>query len=102
MAGTVVNNLGRSLYYSAAGADSEVAGVMYIQGFIWSGATAKTDTLTFTDTAGDIVFGPILSGGMGVAADTAKPIVVMLPKPISVDGVIVSVLGAGTVTIFLA
>jgi len=101
MAGTVVNNLGRSLYYSAAGADSEVAGVMYIQGFIWSGATAKTDTLTFTDTAGDIVFGPILSGGMGVAADTAKPIIMSFIRPIRVDGLICTVLGAGTVHVFL-
>ena len=101
MAGTVVNNKGRSLYYSAAGADSEVENTMYIQGFIWSGATAKTHTITFTDSAGDIVFGPILSGGMGVAADTAMPIITSFPKPIRADGLICTVLGSGTVTIFL-
>ena len=101
MAGTVVNNLGRSLYYSAAGADSEVTGTMGIQGFIWSGATAKTHTITFTDSAGDIVFGPILSGGMGVAADTAMPIIIPFPRPIPVNGLICTVLGSGTVTIFL-
>ena len=101
MAGTVVNNLGRSLYFSAAGADSEVTGAMAIQGFIWSGATAKTDTLTFTDSNDNIVFGPILSGGMGVAGDTAKPIVISFTKPIPTDGLICTVLGAGTVHVFL-
>lgn len=96
----IVDNKGRSLYCTAA-TDFRV-GPAVIQGFIWSGSTAKTDVFTLTDTAGDIIFGPILSGGMGVAGDTAKPIVVMLPSPILVNGVIVSALTAGTVTIFLA
>ena len=96
----IVDNKGRSLYCTAA--TDFRAGPAVIQGFVWSGATAKTDVFTLTDTAGDIIFGPILSGGMGVAADTAKPIIVMLPKPILVDGVIVSALTDGTVTIFLA
>ena len=101
MAGTVVNNLGRSLYYSAAGADSEVTGGMHIQGFIWSGSTTKTHTITFTDSAGDIVFGPILAGGLGVAGDTGMPIIMSFPVPIPSPGLICTVLGSGTVTVFL-
>lgn len=96
---SVVNNNGYSLYYAAAG-DVQTGNVV-VQGFVWSGATAKTDTLTFKDGAGNIVWGPILSGGMGVAGDTAKPITVMFPVPRVIPGLEVDVLTAGTVTVFL-
>ena len=96
----VVNNNLYSLYYAAAG-DIQTGRLM-VQGFVWSGATAKTDTLTFKDSAGDIVWGPILAGGVTVAGDTTVPIVVMFPKPRMVQGLEVDVLGSGTVTVFLA
>lgn len=96
----VVNNKGRSLYYAAAG--DVQTGQLVVQGFIWSGATAKTHALTFKDSAGDIVWGPILAGGVTVAGDTTVPITVMLPKCIVVQGLEVDVLGSGTVTVFLA
>lgn len=97
---SVVNNKGRSLYYAAAG--DVQTGRLVVQGFIWSGATTKTHVLTFKDSAGDIVWGPILAGGLGVAGDTVMPIVIMFPVPREIHGLEVDVLGSGTVTVFLA
>ena len=96
----VVSNKGRSLYYAAAG--DVQSGTVVMQGFVWSGATTKTHTLTFKDTAGDIVIGPIITGGLGVAGDVCVPMVVMFTKPITTNGLEVDVLGSGTVTVFLA
>jgi len=95
----VVVNKGYSLYYAAAG--DVATGRINVAGFLWSGSTAKTDVLTFKDSAGNIVWGPILSGGMGVAGDTAVPICVMFPKPRVIPGLEVDVLTAGTVTVFI-
>ena len=95
----VVNN-GYSLYFAAAG--DVQTGTVVAQGFVWSGATTKTHTLTFKNSAGDIVIGPILTSGLGVAGDTAPAMVVMFPKPMSFRGLEVDVLGSGTVTVFLA
>lgn len=102
MAGTSVNNAGRSIYISVAGSDGLVTGRLAIQGFIWSGATTKDHTLTFTDASGQIIFGPIIAGGLGLASDVCRPIIIMFPKFVSVDGLICSVMESGTVTVFLA
>ena len=97
---SVVSNKGRSLYYAAAG--DVQSGTVVMQGFVWSGATTKTHTLTFKDTAGDIVIGPVITGGLGVAGDVCVPMIVMFTKPIVTNGLEVDVLGSGTVTVFLA
>ena len=95
----VVINKGYSLYYATAG-DIQTGNVT-VAGFVWSGATAKTHTLTFKDSAGNIVWGPILAGGVTVAGDTTVPIIVMFPKARIIPGLEVDVLGSGTVTVFL-
>jgi len=89
----VVNNTGRSLYYAAAG--DEQKGRLAVQGFVWTGIATTGDLLTFADSSGDTVLGPFT----GTAGQDLN---VMFKKPIHVDGLATSVLGSGTVNVFLA
>ena len=90
---SVVNNKGRSLYYAAAG--DVQTGRVVVAGFSWTGATTAAHTLTFKDSAGDIVWGPFLINA------TLNDVNIMFPKAVSVNGLEVDVLGSGVVTVFL-
>jgi dienelactone hydrolase len=90
----VVNNLGRSLYYAAAG--DVQAGRLVVAGFSWTGGTTAAHTMTFKDSAGDIVWGPFLLNA------TLNDVNIMFPRPVEVNGLEVDVLDSGVVNVFLA
>jgi len=93
----VVNNGGRSLYFAAAG--DVQAGRLIVNSIIWSGATTETHTLTLKDSAGNIIWGPIIAGAAGA---TGSPIAINFAKPQMFNGIEADVMGSGTLNIILA
>ena len=89
----VVNNGGYSLYYAAAA--DVYTGRVVVAGFTWTGMTNASHTMTFKDSAGTIWAGPFSTNA------TLNPVVVMFPHPRTVDGLEVSALGSGVVTVFI-
>lgn len=90
------------LIIDTAGADVLVSGPLRIMAFNWvpSDDIATGDGVTVTDKHAVVKYADNV-GDTGTAANTLRGRSFVLPKPLVIDGLVVSVLDDGTLYIYL-